>query len=213
MIDIKQYKTIFFDFDGVIKDSVEVKTQAFVKLFECYGQDVVDKVRQHHLSNGGMSRYKKIPLYLKLSKQMVDDRQVDKFAEIFSQMVTREVIESPWVPGIIDYLRKNSYRQKFIIISATPQNELLKIIESLQLNNYFRDVIGTPTTKVNAIEVSIKKYKDRSIDCLMIGDAHADLDAAESNGVPFLLRLHHLNRDLFVDYKCKTIEDFMGYNV
>ena len=58
------YKILFWDFDGVIKDSVEVKTQAFFQLFEPFGELVAEKVRKHHEAHGGMSRFDKFPIYL-----------------------------------------------------------------------------------------------------------------------------------------------------
>ena len=42
---LKSAKVIFWDFDGVIKDSVKVKTDAFEKLFSTYGNDIVKKIR------------------------------------------------------------------------------------------------------------------------------------------------------------------------
>ena len=57
-------RLIFWDFDGVIKDSVDVKTQEFVKLFESSGSHVAEQVRLHHEANGGISRFEKLPLYL-----------------------------------------------------------------------------------------------------------------------------------------------------
>ena len=46
------YKLYFWDFDGVIKDSVDVKTQAYFQLFEPFGLDVAERVRQHHEAMG-----------------------------------------------------------------------------------------------------------------------------------------------------------------
>ncbi len=37
-------KTVFFDFDGVLVDSVNIKTKAFAKLFDPYGQEIEAKV-------------------------------------------------------------------------------------------------------------------------------------------------------------------------
>ena len=37
-------KGIIFDFDGVIAESVEVKTDAFANLYQPYGDNVVNKV-------------------------------------------------------------------------------------------------------------------------------------------------------------------------
>ena len=63
-IEIKEIQLIFWDFDGVIKDSVQVKISSFCKLFEHYGLEVVEKIRVHNERNGGMSRYMKFPIYL-----------------------------------------------------------------------------------------------------------------------------------------------------
>ena len=52
-------KAIFFDFDGVLVESVDIKTRAFSKLFEREGEDVVKKVIDYHIDNGGVSRYEK----------------------------------------------------------------------------------------------------------------------------------------------------------
>ena len=41
--NIKKAKTIFWDFDGVIKDSVSVKSDAFEELFLPFGSDVAKK--------------------------------------------------------------------------------------------------------------------------------------------------------------------------
>ena len=63
---IKKYNLIIFDFDGVIKNSLEVKSKAFERLFESYGKLITKKIKAHHKKNEGLSRYKKIPIYLSL---------------------------------------------------------------------------------------------------------------------------------------------------
>ena len=55
---------IFWDFDGVIKDSVQIKSKAFGNLFAQFGNIISKRVIEHHESNGGMSRFEKIPIYL-----------------------------------------------------------------------------------------------------------------------------------------------------
>ena len=52
-------KNIFFDFDGVILDSVDCKTQAFEAMYAQHGQEIADQVKKHHLENGGVSRFEK----------------------------------------------------------------------------------------------------------------------------------------------------------
>ena len=54
---------IIFDFDGVVLESLNVKTNAFKKLYEPYGSDISKRVVEHHLENGGVSRFDKIKFY------------------------------------------------------------------------------------------------------------------------------------------------------
>ncbi len=42
-------RAIAFDFDGVLVESVDVKTRAYAYLFKEYGQDVVSKVVDYHM--------------------------------------------------------------------------------------------------------------------------------------------------------------------
>ena len=53
-------KTIIFDFDGTIVDSVNIKTEGFAELYNEYGNNTVKQVVKYHLLNGGVSRYDKI---------------------------------------------------------------------------------------------------------------------------------------------------------
>ena len=53
-------RIVFWDFDGVIKDSVAAKSDGFEKLFRPFGAEVARRVRQHHEAHGGVSRYEKI---------------------------------------------------------------------------------------------------------------------------------------------------------
>lgn len=201
------YKLIFWDFDGVIKDSVDVKTQAFVKLFASYGSQVAEQVKSHHEANGGMSRFDKLPLYLRwIGEEPTEDR-VNEFCKRFGEMALQGVIDSPWVPGAEDYLRNNPNRQNFVLVSATPQEEIEQILHVLGLQKCFATVFGAPTTKTEAICMTLKSQNIDPQDCLMIGDARADLEAAQANQVPFLLRRHATNGSVFADYKGPSIKD------
>ena len=70
---------IFWDFDGVIKDSLKVKSRAFEKLFLSYGSQTALKVRLHHEKNEGISRFEKIPLYLSWSNDLVTKKKIQEF--------------------------------------------------------------------------------------------------------------------------------------
>lgn len=203
-------KIIFFDFDGVIKESLDVKTNAFVKLFEPFGSDVAERVRKHHLANGGMSRYDKFPVYLSWAGQPATADVVKNYCEQFSKLAFQGVVDAAWVPGVKEYISKNYKIAILIVVSATPQQEMEDILEALNFRSYFTEVFGAPASKKESIRQSLEKYRIAPEECLMIGDARADMDAASYNKVPFLLRLHVTNRKMFTRYDGETINDFVN---
>jgi phosphoglycolate phosphatase-like HAD superfamily hydrolase len=205
---MREYKFIFWDFDGVIKESVNVKTMAYYSLFEKYGHDIASKVKAHHLENGGISRYEKIPIYLEWSGIIPNRDLVCQLCEEFSKLVCRQVIDSPWVPGVKKYLFNNSFKQKFILVSATPQKEIEFILSELKLTNCFLNIYGSPMNKEEAIFETIAKYNLQKNDCLMIGDATSDLEAANKNNIDFLFRKHEFNIKIFKEYNLDYISDF-----
>lgn len=185
---------IFWDFDGVIKDSLEVKALAFEKLFLPFGNEISLRIRQHHECNWGISRYEKIPLYLSWVGEVVSQERVEEYCEAFSRLVFQEVIDSPWVPGVVEYIEQNYGRQYFVLVTATPQQEIESILDKLKLREYFREVYGSPIDKKDALNMVLYRLRYDSSKALMIGDAEVDLKAAQTNSVPFLLRrtIHNL---------------------
>jgi beta-phosphoglucomutase-like phosphatase (HAD superfamily) len=121
---LDSYQMILWDFDGVIKDSVEVKSLAFEELFKPYGEKVVRKIVAHHESHGGMSRFEKIPLYLSWAGVKISSDLVRIFCNRFSQLVSGSVVESPWMPGVYEYLNGN---QKKNILPLLPQRLKLRL--------------------------------------------------------------------------------------
>jgi phosphoglycolate phosphatase-like HAD superfamily hydrolase len=206
---VKEFSTIFWDFDGVIKDSVEIKTESYFKLFEPFGKVVAEKVRDHHQSHGGISRFEKFPIYLQYAGLEPNQSTVSEYCEQFSQRVLQGVIDAPWVAGVEHYIRKNSNQQTFILVSATPHVELEQILHVLDLTTCFAEVYGAPILKQDAIGKTLLERGLEARDCLMIGDSQADLDAAEANQVHFLLRKHSSNTNGFVAYTGNSVENFI----
>ncbi len=207
---ISEKSIIFWDFDGVIKESVEIKTKAFVQLFSSFGKNVAELVKFHHEANGGMSRYNKFPIYLKWSGVEPTQNIIEEYNQKFNLLVFSEVLKAKWVEGVEEFLRTNKYNQLFVLVSATPQSELELIVKELDLDRLFIGIYGAPTSKVSAIAEMLKKLNKGVSQALMIGDARADRDAAIANNISFLLRRHESNIDVFSDYKDLSILNFKG---
>lgn len=208
MKSLTHFKVIFWDFDGVIKDSVDVKTRAFANLFMTFGPNVVEKVVKHHEAHGGVSRYEKIPLYLTWAGVNMTEQLIDKYCERFSNQVLQAVIDAPWVAGVHDYLIQQHQKQYFVLVTATPQEEIDVIIEQLGIRPFFCKVFGAPKDKSKAIRLVMNELKIPSDHALMIGDAASDLQAAKQNGIEFWLRKTKINESLQIQYPGPQFTDF-----
>jgi phosphoglycolate phosphatase-like HAD superfamily hydrolase len=155
-----------------------------------------------------MSRFNKIPLYLKWSNIVPTSIRVDDMCTKFSRIVKNQVIDSAWVPGVEKFLRNNKGKYIFIMVSATPQGELEDICKSLKLDKYFSKFYGSPANKSSSIKMSMHDYGIPPEACLMIGDAQADIDAAKENNINFIFRSHRYNQNLNIDPDTQVINDF-----
>jgi len=205
--------TIVFDFDGVIKDSVSVKSDAFEQLFEKFGAEVSSRVRRHHEENGGMSRYEKLPLYLAWSGLTPTDKLVKEYSNHFSHIVKQKVIGSKWVNGVEGFLNNNSNQFNMFLVTATPQLEIEEILEALDISSFFSDVVGAPVKKVDAVSKLIIKNNLNTDKTVMIGDSMPDYLAASENGIQFILRKTVLNKEMQGSLHCRMIDDFTQFRL
>lgn len=207
MLEIKE-KFIFWDFDGVIKDSVGVKGHAFTEIFAPLDILSEKKILEHHENHGGMSRFEKIPLYLEFASLEVTKKNVEEYLRRFSKLTKSKVIRSNWIPGVLEFLKQNHKEKTFFLISATPNEELIEIIEKLKINNFFTEVIGSPIDKSIAIAKILSAYKVDAKDALMIGDSYSDFNASLDNQIKFILRNTEFNKSLQNSLSCRKINDF-----
>tara|TARA_Y100001958_G_C21140051_1_gene478989 strand:+ start:466 stop:1098 length:633 start_codon:yes stop_codon:yes gene_type:complete len=207
-------KGIIFDFDGVIAESVKVKTEAFAELYSPYGKGIVKKVVEHHKANGGISRFEKFKLYHKLFLNTdLTSSDIDQMSNKFSFLVVSKVISCPYVPGVMDFIKKTSEKYKLFISTGTPTEEIKTILKGRGIENYFTNVYGSPQRKDNHIKQIMKNYNFNHKQLLFFGDSDSDLNAAKSMEVKFILRLHSLNKKYYPQYNGKTIEDFFNLEI
>lgn len=187
--NIDHLDAVFFDFDGVLVDSVSIKLSAYRDIFEKYGKEVVEEITTYHLANGGVDRYRKI-LYV-LQKFSIPESNLENLASNFSQLVMDKVISAPSLPGMIEWVHfLNSSGKKIFIVSGTPQDELNTIVKKRGWESYFTEVRGSPLTKVEICRDILERYRLHNNRCIFVGDANTDFQTARECqiwfvGVPF----------------------------
>ena len=143
-----------------------------------------------------------------LAGVLISDNVVEEFCAKFSNMVMERVIDSPWVPGALEYLKKADASTRFILVTATPKNEIEVILKRLGIRSFFQYVYGAPLPKTDAIAEGMKRYSLKPEQAIMIGDATADFNAAANNSVSFLLRQTAINGVLQKSYTGPQFRDF-----
>ena len=202
---IQKYNYFIFDFDGIIKESVDEKRKSFCKLFSNY-QFAIPMIEKHHFQNCGISRYEKIPLYLKYCDLEPNPELVTSYLDKFSDLVTRLVIDSDWVPGSLSFLDGINNKENIFIVSATPKKELIEISKKINLKIPLNNIFGSPKSKVENINNFIDKTKLKKY--IFFGDAISDSLAAKEFSIDFAYRKYALNFNQVPEYYTYIFQDF-----
>lgn len=181
------FDALVFDFDGVLADSVSVKTRAFEKLYASYGREVSDKVVQYHCDNGGMPRAEKFRYYqVELLGETVTDEDLTRLSRAFSLLVVDEVVAAPEIKGAGAFLRSMHGIVPLYVDSASPDGELRQIVERRGLSHFFAGVYGSGRTKAENLESILARNGFSPDRVCFFGDALSDYRAAELCGTAFI---------------------------
>lgn len=185
-----RFDALVFDFDGVLVESVNVKTQAFAALYTRYGADVVEQVVAFHLANGGLSRFDKFRYFHNklLGLPLMHEEEVRLAAE-FNARVEEAVVAAPWVDGAEGFLMANHAAIPLFVASGTPEEELQRILQKRRMSHYFRAAFGSPAKKGKILRDILESGDYRPEKVLMVGDSLMDLKGAKEAGTCFLGRL------------------------
>lgn len=206
-------KSILWDFDGVIAESVNVKTDAFYEMYLPFGKDVAERVVEHHMEHGGVSRFEKFRHYHNtLLNIKLTDQDIKTMSQTFSDLVLSKVVSSPYIPGVIEFIRETQSKYKHFVISGTPHEEMKEIVSQRNIQDLFQDVMGSPKTKTEWIYELVKNNRIEISQSVFIGDAMTDFKAATETGMKFVLREVDYNIDLFNKYTGVRVKDFVTFN-
>ncbi len=190
-------RNIFFDFDGVLAESVNIKTEAFIQMYLPYGKDSACKILRHHLENGGMSRFEKFKIYQDWLGLESGSLKINELSSMFSGLVMKGVIDASEVKGTSTFLKKYFYLYQRWIISGTPTEEIKEIVSERKMKKYFTGIYGSPEKKHELTEQVINKWNLSRNETVFVGDATTDHEAAMKSGINFILRETPENSALF----------------
>jgi phosphoglycolate phosphatase-like HAD superfamily hydrolase len=192
-----------FDFDGVVLESADIKTDAFRRLFDGNPAAV-----GYHLEHQGVSRYEK---FRHITTEILDKTYTEaderRLGERFSELMLDEVLACPFVPGAQALLQRRARELPLFVASGTPQGELREIASARGVAHWFSGIYGTPPTKGEIIGRVLDERALAPDDVVMIGDARTDLEGARSARVRFVGRVRPGDPDPFAGEPVPVVSD------
>jgi len=177
---------IVFDCDGVILESVPVKTRAFARVAAPFGAKAVERLLMHHKAHGGVSRYTKFEwLYREVLGREITQDELEELGRRYAEIAFEEVCRCELVPGVEAVLKRWQGRVPMYICSGAPHEELNLILKGRGLDQYFAGIYGFPPAKAELLRGIIKRAGVDPATAVMVGDSVTDLDAAEAVGTLF----------------------------
>lgn len=202
---------VVFDCDGVLIESIEIKTEAFLELFADHPEHHA-AIARHHQTHLGISRFEKFAwIYRELLGYELEPGESEELGLRYSKLVFERAVACPEVPGAGEALATlHAAGMPLFIASGTPQEELERLLAARGWRQYFRSIHGSPRTKP-----SILRDVARALHCAMetvvfVGDGRSDLEAAQETGAAFVLRETAAQADLLADYTGPRRADLRG---
>ena len=182
-----KWQAFFFDFDGTLVDSIPAKGAVFREMFVPFGNKIQDNAEEYHLENPGMFRGQKfLNCYRDFFGLTISGIMLNYLCDQFSKLVIEKVIAVPEISGATDFLKRWSGESFCFIVSAMPDNELIKIVIDRGMFHFFKGMVGESHSKVQGIKGFCKNFGFNSTKCLMFGDSDEDFEAADSLGMEFI---------------------------
>ncbi|WP_214019518.1 HAD family hydrolase [Methanoculleus sp.] len=181
--------TLILDFDGVVVESLPLKTAAFRKIFS-FAPEHLDEIIAFHLENGGMSRYDKFRyIYANILREELTAEQEERLAGEYAGLIFDAMLTVPYVEGAEELLGDCSRVLPLYIVSATPEGEMQEIARRRDLTKYFVRIYGSPKTKAECIREILDETGASPGEALFVGDAPNDWQAAYETNVRFVARI------------------------
>ena len=195
MEPIDRIDVIFWDFDGVLMNSNEVRDLGFVEVLKDYPDHQVDRLLEFHRRNGGLSRYVKFRYFFEeVRKEPISEEEVLHWAQRFS-VIMRQLLVDPnlLIEETVDFVRSIGDIIPMHVVSGSDQEELRFLCGELGIARYFKSIHGSPKPKTKWVGELLEEHKYDLKASLLIGDSKNDYEAARDNGIDFMA---YNNQDL-----------------
>ncbi len=187
MLFLGRFKTVIFDFDGVILDSARLKTAAFAEVYCAEHPDRISKVVSYQEEHGGIGRQQKFEYFEReVFGRPGDSETVDRLCQRFARIIDEAMLDCAFIPGAPEVLARLENVVPMHVVSGMPDKDLHQVIDRRGLSRYFRTISGSPKSKYTEFLQIMEMEGSEASECLAVGDSLTEFHAARRIGMPFL---------------------------
>ncbi|MEO8419249.1 MAG: HAD family hydrolase [Methylophilaceae bacterium] len=187
-MDLKRYKTMVFDCDGVILDSNALKTQAYYDTAISFGADEhqAQALVDYHVRLGGISRFIKFEYFLReILGQPAMDGDMQILLDRFASEIHRGLLNCEMATGL-QALRNASPDARWMVISGGDQAELRTLFAERKISELFdAGIYGSPDNK-DMILAREAASANVAFPAVFFGDSRYDHEASSRAGLDFV---------------------------
>lgn len=181
------YDALIFDCDGVILDSNPLKIRVMEKALEQLldSKEQIEKCSNYFASNFGLSRFHHADKFfdeIVASSQENKAKRKTELLNLYSFGCELLYSTAKITPFFTEFI--NSLKVQCFVASGSEQSNLRKTLELKGLSQNFLEILGSPTSKVDNVNLIKKKYNfNRAV---LIGDSVQDYISAKKAEIDFI---------------------------
>ena len=180
MIQLREVKKIFIDFDGVTVDSNKFKESAIKNsVYKLLGKSKknIQAIRYFNI-NAGISREKKLSLFF-------NSEEVSRIMKLYAKECNQFFSKATPTRGFktfVEYIKNYHSYIKLFILSGGERDEIKLFLDKNKLLFFFEDILGSEKSKSIHLEEKLVSNND-----IFIGDSKNDLNTSLKVGLKFIL--------------------------
>jgi phosphoglycolate phosphatase len=178
-------RCVVFDFDGTLLRSNRLKKQTLYDSVDTIegASEVLDALHREGLPG---DRY---DIFHELCRRVahLTPEGAAPMTAAYSDLCAQRLVSCEEVPGATKALTALSQAGILMYIaSATPQEDLRKVVRGRGIDHFFAEVLGRPTGKNEHLQAILSKHDLSPRELVMVGDGQDDQAAAAAVGSHFI---------------------------
>lgn len=180
------YKTMIFDCDGVLLNSNFLKSEAFYKVAEEFGNAAAVELVEYHKKNGGISRNEKFKYFLEhILRTSKEHSRVQELVNSYGSHVFQGLLNSEVCDGL-DQLKRETAGSRWLVVSGGNQKEIEKVFKAKGICKFFDGgIFGNPRSKDEIFQELISNNAFET-PAVYLGDSRYDHEVAARYGIDFV---------------------------